>query len=169
MGKNLFFNKYNRKLYINNINLEEYNESYHFIDNKKYKLHENSLDIIKNSKWYTGYGADWICQIQQYHHFINQRVIYVTGSTGAGKSTIYPLIMLYATKIINYNNNGKVVCTIPRIQPGENNMERIMNSIGFLVKREKNKNLLGDDNKLFFPSHFSPSRLKWGRKKKFHF
>ena len=64
------------------------------------------------------------------HHFIHNRVMYVTGATGAGKSSVYPFMMLYAQKIINYNNYAIVICSEPRIGPTKSNAERINNSLG---------------------------------------
>ena len=129
--------------YKHDIN-NKYNEAYNFLNNKMYDqqkliknkktgIDETSLETIKNSLWFTGFGADWICQIQQYHHFIHNRVILVTGATGAGKSTIYPIIMLYAYKIINYNNNSKVICTAPRFKPVRENSARCAGSLGVSI------------------------------------
>lgn len=106
----------------------DYINSYNFINNEKYN--EVSLNNMIDSSWYTNFGGNWICQIQQFHHFIHNRVMYVTGATGAGKSSVYPFMMLYAQKIINYNNYAIVICTEPRIGPTKSNAERINNSLG---------------------------------------
>ena len=90
---------------------------------------------IKN-RWFTNFGADWIAQIQQFHHFIIQRIWFVTGATGAGKSTVFPFMILYALKIINFNNNGKVFCTQPRIQPTKDNASRMSEQIGIPFAKE---------------------------------
>lgn len=116
--ENLFEHK------INN----DYINSYNFINNEKYN--EDSLKYIIDSYWYTNFGGNWICQIQQFHHFIHNRIMYVTGATGAGKSSVYPFMMLYAQKIINYNNYAVVICTEPRIGPTTGNAKRINNSLG---------------------------------------
>ena len=121
----------------------DYDKSYNFLNNKRLdnqKLVKNRngieyscIDTMKNSIWYKGFGGDWICQIQQFHHFIHNRVILVTGATGAGKSTIFPFIMLYAYKIINYNNNAKIICTAPRKKPVIENSSRIAGSLGVSI------------------------------------
>ncbi len=117
---------------INNLSIEEYeNNSYSFLSNTIYSKIPNSIKDIKDSFWYTNFGGDWVAQIQLYHHFINQRLIITTAATGAGKSTVVPFIFLYALKILNYNNNGKVFCTQPRIQPTESNITRISESLGY--------------------------------------
>ena len=127
-----------KQMILSKVSLEPFREAYHFLDNKQYGLHDNLLDVVKKSLWYTNFGADWICQIQVFHHFIHQRVLFVTGAPGAGKSTVYPFMILYATKIINYNNNGKVLCTVPRIKPARDNATRMASSLGMPIKPKLN-------------------------------
>lgn len=138
-------NFYQWKKYIDlNVKIEPYIDAYHFLDNKKYKLHPNISQLIIESRWYANFGADWICQIQQFHHFIHQRIMFITGATGAGKSTVFPFMMLYATKIINFNNNGKIYCTVPRIQPGKDNSVRIAASLGIPIQEIEDKLVKSD-------------------------
>jgi hypothetical protein len=132
--KNKFKAEWQKKL-LEKVSLKEYENSYHFLDNTQLRLHEKLLDLVKNSKWYTNFGADWIAQIQVFHHYIHQRIMFVTGATGAGKSTVYPFMMLYATKIIGYNNNGKVFCTQPRIQPTVSNATWMAEELGIPIKK----------------------------------
>jgi hypothetical protein len=150
-NKNKEYKKW-EKYMLKNVTLNEYSNSYHFFSNKKYS-HENSyddilktsktcIDIIKDSKWYTNFGSDWIAQIQLYHHFLNQRVIYVTGATGAGKSTVAPFALLYAVKMLNYNNDAKIVCTVPRIQPAEDNSKQMSNNIGIPINKDNSINYI---------------------------
>jgi hypothetical protein len=145
--KNKFNAEWEQKL-LSHIKIEDYGDSYHFLDNKKLNLHDDIIkeNIVKKSKWYTNFGADWIAQIQVFHHFINQRIMYVTGATGAGKSTVFPFMILYALKIINYNNNGKVFCTQPRIQPTVGNATRMADSLGIPIKKNKDKNKNKEDS-----------------------
>jgi hypothetical protein len=110
--------------------------AYNFINNKKYN--QETFNILFSRDWYNNFGANWICQIQQLHHFIHNRVILVTGATGAGKSTIFPMLMLYAHKIIKYKNDTVIICTTPRIQPTISNAETITKQLG-LKKIQENK------------------------------
>jgi len=123
------------KYILDNINLDKYKDAYHYFANQKYGNIKNSLGIIKETKWYTNFGADWIAQIQVYHHYINQRVLYVTGATGAGKSTVAPFVLLYAVKMLYFKNDANVVCTVPRIQPAEDNTKQISKSIGIPIDK----------------------------------
>jgi hypothetical protein len=170
-NKNKEYKKW-EKYMLENVTLNEYKDSYHFFSNKKYsnefseeykedtknnKINKdninpllsiipikkiNSLDIIKKSRWYTNFGSDWIAQIQLYHHFLNQRVFYITGATGAGKSTVAPFALVYAIKMLNYNNNAKIVCTVPRIQPAEDNSKQISSNIGIPINKDKEINYI---------------------------
>ena len=110
-------------------------EGFNYITNMP--ITEEQKTIMLNSQWYNLFSANWICQLQQYHHFIHNRVMITTGGTGAGKSTLFPLVMLYAHKAINFNNNAKVYCTEPRIAPTTKNASRINNTIGFEYKNKK--------------------------------
>jgi len=161
--KNKFKAQWQSKL-LSHIKIEDYEESYHFLDNKKLRLHEGLIKRVKDSKWYTNFGADWIAQIQVFHHFINQRIMFVTGATGAGKSTVYPFMMLYATKIINYNNNGKVFCTQPRIQPTVSNATWMAEELGIPIKKEGSdgeKDMCNSDSSKWIKSDIDYLQFKY--------
>jgi len=113
------------------LKIKDYEDSFNFLSNTQYKNIPDSCENIKNSFWYDNFGGDWVAQIQIYHHFINQRFMIITAVTGAGKSTVIPFILLYALKILNYNNNCKLICTAPRIGPVVKNTKRISDSLGY--------------------------------------
>ena len=115
----------------------KYIESYNFINNQQ--LTKENFNIMMETNWFNNFGSDWICQIQQFHHFIHNRVMFVTGATGAGKSTVYPKIMLYAQKILNYNNFAVIICTQPKILPTKNNAIYINKSVGMGEEIIQNK------------------------------
>lgn len=119
-------------------------DAYLFWDNLMLKKHDKYKESTGRSYWYMNFGSDWLAQTQIFHHFINQRVIFVTGGTGAGKSTITPFMLVYALKIINYNNNGKVYCTQPRIQPVVDNATWIAYQLGVPIKQNEKKEYIGD-------------------------
>ena len=129
------------KKYIKDrLRINEYENSFNFLSNTRYRNIPNSCENIKNSFWYGNFGGDWVAQIQIYHHFINQRFMIITAVTGAGKSTVIPFILLYALKILNYNNNCKLVCTAPRIGPVIKNTKRISDSLGYKYEEIKEFN-----------------------------
>ena len=127
---------------------------YYFINNKKYGELDKITRTLKNTTkveslsyfehlrevkkrgdiWYTFYTMDWICQIDFFNKFFNHRVLYVTGSTGQGKSTQVPKLVLYGLKAFYYKNSGKAICTQPRVAPTTENIERISSSMGVSIK-----------------------------------
>jgi hypothetical protein len=148
-NKNTNFKNW-EKYILNNIDLSPYKNSYHTFSNTTLESHGiNTINTIKESKWYTNFGANWIAQIQLYHHYINNRVIFITGATGAGKSTVSPFLLVYAVKIINFNNNAKVVCTQPRTQPVKDNSEQISKSIGLpiIIKKDNKLDTINENYK----------------------
>lgn len=88
---------------------------------------------IKKNAWYTAYSYDWVAQIGFCHHFINNRVIFITGATGVGKSTEIPKLFLYYLKAIDYVTAPKVICTQPRKAPTENNAEYVAQGLGLPI------------------------------------
>lgn len=92
-------------------------------------------EIIANQSWYGFYAMNWVAQIGFFHHYINHRVLFITGSTGTGKSTQIPKLMLYSLKMLDYKNNGKVICTQPRIGPTTSNANRVSNELGVPIEQ----------------------------------
>ena len=113
--------------------------AYHFLTNKTY----NKLDkirgqtyfdlLITDYRWISFYAMNWVSQISFFHKYINNRVIYITGSTGQGKSTQAPKLFLYGLKMIDRKNDGKVVCSQPRINPVTENSDRISFELGIPI------------------------------------
>lgn len=87
------------------------------------------FDYNSKNSWYSQYAWDWISQINFFHRYINNRVIYVTGGTGVGKSTQIPKLFLYALKTIDYKN-GRIINTQPRITPTKKNAKIISLEMG---------------------------------------
>jgi hypothetical protein len=86
--------------------------------------------FMKDQNWYSFYAMDWLSQIGFFHHYINHRVLFVTGATGQGKSTQVPKLLLFALKAFDMKSDGKVVCTQPRIPPTKGNSSRIADELG---------------------------------------
>ena len=130
------------KIFFKN-NINNYEEGYYYLTNKKYKDHifrsnmENIslLQNLNNMKWYTFYAMDWISQIGFFHHYLNHRILYITGATGQGKSTQVPKLFMYGLKMLDYKNNGKVICTQPRIGPTNGNATRISDELGVPIEQ----------------------------------
>jgi len=134
----------------------KYKEAYYYLTNEKFKdlpkirFEDSKIKKIeeytyfelfeKDQLWFSFYAMDWLSQISFFHRYIHHRVLYVTGATGQGKSTQVPKLLLYATKAFDYKNNGKVVCTQPRIPPTKNNSERISEELGVPIVSSSLKN-----------------------------
>ncbi|VVU95164.1 hypothetical protein CPAV1605_889 [seawater metagenome] len=134
-------------------NIKEFDNAYYFINQKKYKditdlkieknknyVKTNFYEFVCETKpyWFRFYAMDWICQIQFYHHYIHNRVMLVTGSTGQGKSTQVPKLLMYSLIMLDYKNDGKVVCTQPRIPPTVENAENISKQMAIPIKEYSN-------------------------------
>ncbi len=108
-----------------------YESSYNYLTGTTYKNMKNDV-FIYNSKsaWYDAYALNWLSQVSFFHKYSNNRVSFVSGGTGIGKSTIIPLLYLYCLKAIDYKNNGTVLCTAPRIKPVKDSAITISNQLG---------------------------------------
>ena len=119
-----------------------WNDSYYYLTELPYKYtgtYENNGKLVDffiynmERSWYSAYALDWVSQIGFCHHFINNRVSYITGGTGVGKSTQVPKLFMYYTKAIDFNNYGKVVCTQPRKTPTTKNAEIVSVELGLPI------------------------------------
>lgn len=108
----------------NIIDKNKYIDAYHPISRKKYdelkKIEATDIFNIGN-------------QLNIYHHYINNRIIFVTGSTGIGKSTKLPILYMYSLAIIYYNIDGKILCTQPRIKPVQSNADAVSSNLGIPI------------------------------------
>jgi len=121
-------------------NIKEYNENaYYYLTDRPYgelgEIHRNTkknfFELLSSEYgWYSSYAMDWVAQINFFHHYINNRVIYITGATGQGKSTQIPKLFLYGLKMIDKKSNGRVICSQPRINATKNNTEQISWELG---------------------------------------
>ena len=135
----------------NEVLREGWEKSIYFINNMEYGnievtyksgieiKTEKYIDAISNTNarignWIQTYAMDWISQIGFFHHYLNNRIIYITGGTGVGKSTQIPKLLLYALKMIDYKINGKIACTQPRISPTKDNAKIISSQMGVPIE-----------------------------------
>ena len=126
-----------------------WNSSYHYLTKLPYKYmdrfsaepegqsNKEGYNIFEYySKYDDGYTAgalNWIAQIGFCHKFIHNRVSFITGATGVGKSTQVPNLFLYYLMAVGYKSNGKVACTAPRQAPTEENAEYVSEKLGVPV------------------------------------
>jgi hypothetical protein len=84
-------------------------------ERKKYGYFEMCMQTENMSyAWYLATAYHWVAQLGFCHKFIHNRVSYITGATGAGKTTEIPKLYMYYLKALDYNDNGTVVVTVPR-------------------------------------------------------
>lgn len=109
-----------------------YTNSYYYLTEMPYKysylFEKNSVD-----SWYGMAALEWVSQIGFCHHYINNRVCFMTGGTGVGKSTHVPKLYAYYLKAIDYKSNGKVVCTQPRITPTKKTADTVSKQLGIPI------------------------------------
>ena len=128
---------------FNKSNVEGYKKCYYYLTNEPYndlpliiKKNEKPvtyLESLETGTWYTFYAMDWISQICFFHRYINNRIMFITGATGAGKSSQVPKLLLYGLKMIDFNSGGKVVSTQPRISPTISNANEISEQMGVSI------------------------------------
>jgi hypothetical protein len=133
------FNNLSRYVFDSD-NLTNYkNNAFYFLTNSPYgELNDiyrgkkkNYFELIMSEyRWYSFYSMDWVSQINFFHRYINNRVIYVTGATGQGKSTQIPKLFLYGLKMIDRKLDGRIICSQPRVNPTRENTEQISWELG---------------------------------------
>lgn len=129
----------------------------------KHKIDNNIKysDFLLKQGFYSFYANDWISQLNFFNHYINKSIIYVTGSTGTGKSTQVPKLTLYGLKMYDYKLNGMVICTQPRIPPTEENANRIASEMGVELNYTKiNREKYNTDNYYLQYKHKKGEHLK---------
>ncbi len=114
---------------------------YYYLTEMPYYSSGQIFEILSKDSWYTMQAMEWVSQLGFCHHFINNRVSYITGSTGVGKSTHVPKLYLYYLKGIDYLSGGKVVCTQPRKTPTEKNADEVSKQLGLPIVELDDKNV----------------------------
>jgi hypothetical protein len=127
--KNIYFNNDNYTLYAN-----------YYLTNLPYIHSGYYISQVSKNGWYAMDPMEWVSQLGFCHHYIHNRVSYVSGATGVGKSTHVPKLFLYYLKAIDYKSSGTVACTQPRQTPTENNADTVSSQMGIPVKPKKEKN-----------------------------
>ena len=126
--------------------IKKYDKAYYYLTDYRYENLDNIVDERSNKKssylkrvsfsarWYNFYAMDWISQINFFHHFINQRIVMLTGGTGVGKSSQVPKLLLYGLKAFDKKFDGKVICTQPRINATVGNTKNISDELGVNIE-----------------------------------
>ena len=129
---------------IGNENIDAYKKCNYFLTQTPYDTlttYDKDTGVVKytdslkrnsitDRKWYDAYAMNWVSQINFFHKYLNNRVMFVTGGTGVGKSTQLPKLLLYALKIIDCNDTGTVIDSQPRKRPTLDVSSRIAYEMG---------------------------------------
>lgn len=124
-------------------------QSFGTIESNKLKLQGDKIqkydyfDICSNvsTAWYVSTTYHWVAQIGFCHRFINNRVNYITGGTGAGKSTQVPKLYIYFLKAIDNINDSTVVVTVPRTNVAIGVSDFISKEMAVPIKIYDDKNI----------------------------
>jgi hypothetical protein len=116
-------------------------ESYYYLTHTTYSSIQNGQYIKKllqsDRNWNSLHTLHWINQINFYHHYFHNRIIFVSGATGVGKSTQLPKLLFYSLYAFEYKDNGKVICTQPRIEPTEMISTKIAEELGVPIQGDQ--------------------------------
>lgn len=125
------------KVFKNSTTKVVFKDSYYFLTRDKYEdmkipfsnkgniVELDYFEYVNNHTWSTMFAMNWVSQIRYFHGFINNSIMFVTGATGAGKSTQVPKLYLYASMALHHNDSPQIVCTQPRRNATEENAVRI--------------------------------------------
>ena len=126
-------------------NYKDWENAYYYINNEQYKdVKEKNINFIDNIKelkelkktrrpWFVLHAMNWISQIDFFKHYLYNRIIYVSGATGSGKTSQVSKLIFYALKAIDYNIEGKLHCTAPKIQVLKGNAETVSRELYFNI------------------------------------
>lgn len=136
------------RVFAQNRQNDNWNFAYHFLTGRPYShtgeyafygydsptnVFEVNRTIQKKYRWYERVSVHWIAQLGLCHKIVHQRVHYITGGTGIGKSSVVPILYMYYLKAIDYNLQGHVVCTQPRISPTEGSARNTSSQVGLPI------------------------------------
>lgn len=122
-----------------------WNGAYHYLTNRPFSQTGEYDFLIKGVhtgnifsyniqyKWYQRASMHWVSQIGLCHKIIHQRVHFITGGTGIGKSSVVPILYMYYQKALDYNMSGSVVCTMPRVQPTQETARNSAAQVGLPI------------------------------------
>ena len=100
-------------------------KTYQYIDEKY-----DYFEVLRKDTWFTSFSFYWLAQLNFFHHFINNRIIFLTAGTGVGKSTQTPKLILYASMLIDKNYHPNIIISQPRQMPTENTPDYIAKQMG---------------------------------------
>jgi hypothetical protein len=117
-----------KDIFAENEDNKYWNAAYHYLTMRRFrdmpsymydKEKRSFFSFALKNLWFKAGAYDWIGQIGFCHHFINNRIIFLTAPTGVGKSTEIPKLLVYYSMVLDCNTAPKIACTQPRRKPVE--------------------------------------------------
>jgi hypothetical protein len=155
--KQKFEDEFKKISFKNTSKTGELHNTYHYLT---CQLHTDMKLCVKSKKfkgtypeynskkefrfWFKEYAFNWISQLNFFCKYRNCRAIFVTGSTGVGKSTLIPLLFLYALKAVDYNLIGKIANTQPRTGPTTKNASILASQMGVPILKKDSEDICSD-------------------------
>jgi len=78
-------------------------------------------------------------QIDFYNHYLNNILLFITGETGQGKSTLVPILIYYSSYVYDYTKDVKIKCTQPRHKPVEDNYKKVLKNLNIDLNKDINE------------------------------
>lgn len=133
--------RFKRKYIDNTINNNRYLNTEYYLTREPFRnleLYNKSGDkmidwfthLYNGAPWFNFFALSLISQINFYHHFLNNRVIMVTGSTGQGKSVVVPLLFYHANVALTLNSMTKVLSTQALVAATTGNSKFMATNLG---------------------------------------
>ena len=94
----------------------------------------SNIDNHKYQNWFNSYMFYWISQLHFITYFLSNRVVLLTAGTGVGKSTHMPKMVFYTLMAFEDIENPKILITIPRQKPVQENAEFISKHMGVSIQ-----------------------------------
>lgn len=108
---------------------------------RELELYDSNMKSIKwfehltnGEPWYNYFAFSVISQIAFNLHFLNNRIIMVTGATGQGKSVAVPILFYYASIALDYNLTSKVLSTQALVAATLSNSKFMASNMGVPIE-----------------------------------
>ena len=128
---------------------KSFDETYFFLTGQKHPVIINSF-----------YTMNWLAQLNFFYHYLNHRIIFLTGGTGVGKSTQAPILLMYCDIMLYYDLYSQIMCSVPRKNAVENNAIRMNSQLLLKNNIHYSIQFQHSENNYLYPTKYSKINLK---------